>query len=130
MARFADINRRVLIVDDDPDVAPPIEAIARRLRFDVMMRKDGLDFECVVDEFRPTMIFLDLALPGRDGLELVGRLVANNYPGKLVVMSGWDVTQIQLVSNCASAQGLIVAGTLLKPFRICKLVDLLTNAAG
>src|SRR6185436_21098324 len=118
MGRFMDLNRRLLVIDDDPDVAPPIEAIARRLRFSVMMRKDGFDFERVVDEFRPTIIFLDLALPGRDGLELVGCLVMNNYSGKLVVMSGWDVTQIQLVSRFASAQGLTVAGTLPKPFQI------------
>jgi DNA-binding response OmpR family regulator len=128
MGRFMDLNRRLLVIDDDPDVAPPIEAIARRLRFSVMMRKDGFDFERVVDEFRPTIIFLDLALPGRDGLELVGCLVMNNYSGKLVVMSGWDVTQIQLVSRFASAQGLTVAGTLPKPFQIRVIVDLLTNA--
>lgn len=68
-------------------------------------------------------------MPGRDGMELIGYLAAGNYSGKIVVMSGSDPRYIQMSSAIAKTRGLIVAGTLPKPFRKRQVVDLLTRLA-
>jgi len=72
---------------------------------------------------------LDIAMPGRDGVELIGHLAAGNYPGKVVVMSGSDPRYIQMSSTIAKTRGLAVAGTLAKPFRKQQVTDLLTRLA-
>jgi DNA-binding response OmpR family regulator len=125
---MAAVNR-LLIVDDEPDIARLIEIPARALGFEVWSINDTDQFEKALQHLKPTIIFLDVAMPGRDGVELIAHLSAGNYPGKVVVMSGSDPRYIQMSSTIAKTRGLNVAGTLPKPFRKQQVVDLLTKLA-
>ena len=120
---------RLLIVDDEPGITRVIEAAARELSFEVVSINDTDQFEKALQQFKPTLIFLDIAMPGRDGVELIGHLAAGHYPGKVVVMSGSDPRYIQMSSTIAKMRGLIVAGTLPKPFRKQQVLDLLASLA-
>jgi DNA-binding NtrC family response regulator len=120
---------RVLIVDDEAGITRVIEAAARELGFEVLAIHDSDQFEKALGQIMPTIIFLDIAMPGRDGMELIGYLAAGNYPGKVVVMSGSDPRYIQMSSAIAKTRGLMVAGTLAKPFRKQQVTDLLARLA-
>lgn len=120
---------RLLIVDDEPGITRVIEAAAHQLGFEVLALHDTDQFEKALGQIKPTIIFLDIAMPGRDGMELIGHLAAGNYLGKVVVMSGSDPRYIQMSSTIAKTRGLIVAGTLAKPFRRQDVKDLLTSLA-
>lgn len=122
-------TNRLLVVDDEPGITRVIEAAARELAFEVMSINDSDQFEKALQQFKPTIIFLDIAMPGRDGVELIGHLAAGNYPGKVVVMSGSDPRYIQMSSTIAKMRGLIVAGMLAKPFRRQAMLDLLGSLA-
>jgi DNA-binding response OmpR family regulator len=117
----------LLIVDDEPGITRVIEAAARELSFEVVSINDTDQFEKALQQFKPTLIFLDIAMPGRDGVELIGHLAAGNYSGKVVVMSGSDPRYIQMSSTIAKMRGLNIAGTLAKPFRKQEILDLLTG---
>mgnify|MGYP003575897289 CR=1 FL=1 len=121
------LPNRLLIVDDEPGITRVIEAAARQLGFEVLAIHDTDQFEKALGQIRPTIICLDIAMPGRDGLELIGHLSAGNYPGKVVVMSGSDPRYIQMSSTIAKMRGLWVAGTLAKPFRKQQVLDLLIS---
>jgi DNA-binding response OmpR family regulator len=123
------VSNRLLVVDDEPGVTRLIAAAARKLQFDVLEIHDTDQFEKALAEIRPTRTFLDIAMPGRDGLELIGYLSASNYPGKVVIMSGTDPRYIQMSSTIAKTRGLWVAGTLAKPFRMAAVTDLLISLA-
>ena len=118
---------RVLIVDDEPGVARIIEFAARELGLEALSINSSEEFERAVDAIRPTIIFLDIAMHGRDGLELIACLAAGKYAGKVVVMSGSDPRYIQMSSTIARTRGLAVAGTLPKPFRKQTVLDLLSS---
>ena len=120
---------RLLIVDDDEGVARLIAAAARKIGFEVLAIHNTDQFEKALESLKPTMIFLDIAMPGRDGMELIRYLAAGNYPGKIVVMSGYDERYIQMSSTIAKTRGLWVAGTLAKPFRMSAVTDLLISLA-
>jgi DNA-binding NtrC family response regulator len=120
-------TNRLLIVDDEAAIARLIEQAAREVGFEVRAIFDSQDFEKAVQEIDPNIVFLDIAMPGRDGLELIGHLAASNFPGKVVVMSGSDKSYIQMSSTIAKARGLKVAGTLEKPFRRQTILDLLRS---
>src|SRR5688572_20530091 len=107
----------LLIIDDEPDITRVIEVAARRLGFAVLAIHDTDQFEKALGQIKPTIIILDIAMPGRDGMELIGHLAAGNYPGKVVIMSGSDPGYIQMSSAIAKTRGLWLAGTLTKPFR-------------
>ena len=121
---MADANR-LLIVDDEPAIARLIELCALEAGFAAKTISDSGDFERALQEFAPTVIFLDISMPGRDGMELIGLLAAMNYPGKIVVASGAGDTYVQISSAVAKSRGLKFAGTLTKPFRRQGLLDLL-----
>jgi DNA-binding response OmpR family regulator len=119
----------LLVVDDEPGITRVIEIAAREIGFDVMSINDTDGFEKALATLRPNIIMLDVAMPGRDGLELIGHLSASNYPGQIVVMSGTDPRYIQMSSTIAKMRGLTVAATLAKPFRKREVTELLARLA-
>lgn len=120
---------RLLIVDDEPEITRLIEIPARALGYEVSSINDTDQFEKALGKITPTIIFLDVAMPGRDGVEIIAHLSARNYPGKVVIMSGKDPLYIQMSSAIAKTRGLSIAGTLAKPFGKQQVVDLLTRLA-
>jgi len=121
------VTNRVLIIDDEPGITRVIEVAARELGIESLAINDTEKFESALATLRPTIIFLDIAMPGRDGMELIGHLAAGSYPGKIVVMSGSDPRYIQMSSTIAKTRGLWVAGTLAKPFRKQTVRELLVS---
>jgi two-component system CheB/CheR fusion protein len=63
---------RVLIVEDDADVASSLSRLIRRWGHEAKEAHDGPEALAVAAAFRPDVALLDLALPGMDGYE-VGR---------------------------------------------------------
>jgi DNA-binding response OmpR family regulator len=122
-------GKRLLIVDDEPGITSVIGSAALQLGFEVLSIHDSDQFEKAMQKLKPTIIFLDIAMPGRDGMQLVGVLAAANYPGKIVIISGSDQSYIQMLSAVAKTRGLMVAGTLQKPFRRQTVLDLLKALA-
>jgi DNA-binding response OmpR family regulator len=125
---MAAINR-LLIVDDQQEITRLIETFARTAGYDALSINDTDLFERALQQIEPTVVFLDIAMPRRDGMELIGRLAAGSYPGKVVLMSGADERYIQMSSTIAKTRGLLVAGTLAKPFRKQAVTDLLIGMA-
>ena len=120
---------RLLIVDDEPGITNVIEAVGRQLGFEALAIHDTDQFEKALQMIKPTIIFLDIAMPKRDGVELIAYLSAWNYPGKIVIMSGADPLYLQMSSTIAKTRGLRLGGTLRKPFRKQHVVDLLIELA-
>ena len=63
---------RLLIVDDEQDFANFISLVAREVGYTVRTVDRSLDFEFQLAEWHPTVVFLDIFMPERDGLELLG----------------------------------------------------------
>lgn len=118
-------TNRLLIIDDEPGITRVIEAVAQKLGFDVRAIHHSDQFEKALGQIDPTVVLLDIAMPERDGLELIGVLAAKSYAGKVVVMSGSDPRYIQMSSVIGKTRGLQIAGTLPKPFRKQDISDLL-----
>ena len=61
---------RVLVVDDEIDLAQLIEGYLRKAGLEVAVRHDGTEAVTAVRDFTPDVLVLDLGLPGIDGIEV------------------------------------------------------------
>ncbi len=63
-------KQKILIVDDDANIAELISLYLMKECFDTCIAEDGEDALAKFDEFQPDLILLDLMLPGIDGYEV------------------------------------------------------------
>jgi CheY-like chemotaxis protein len=68
------VVRRILVVDDQHDVADTFGGLLESLGQDVRVAHSGEEALAAAREFRPAVAFLDLAMPGMNGAELARRL--------------------------------------------------------
>ncbi len=79
---------RVLVVDDDPDVAEYTRTVLeRRTPFVVRAVHDASLARLAVDEFRPDVVVTDIEMPGMTGLELLVMLRAHRPELPVIVMT-------------------------------------------
>jgi len=64
------LTGRVLVVDDEIDLAQLIEGYLRASGLEVAVRHSGTEAVAAVREFVPDVMVLDLGLPGVDGIEV------------------------------------------------------------
>jgi CheY-like chemotaxis protein len=84
-------QRRVLIVDDIPDITEMLSELVTLLGHQVCVANHGLQAIELAREFHPDLVLLDLGMPGLDGFETARQLRAQP-DGKwieLIAMSGW-----------------------------------------
>ena len=109
-------RQRLLIVDDDVDLATTMAALAESRGYTVMVAHDGLAFRRAMESFVPDRLVLDLALPDCDGLELLRFLAARRCTCPIVVVSSHDQRMLDMVPSLGEGFGLDVRGVLQKPF--------------
>ncbi len=83
---------RILVVDDEQTIAGVIQRFLERSgrHFEVAVAKDGFDAGHRVGTFQPTVVFLDLLLPGVDGFEVCRRIKSSAATSstKVIAMTG------------------------------------------
>ena len=67
-------RRRVLIVDDEPNIVVSLEFLLRQQGYEVIVARDGEEALAAAAERRPDLVVLDVMLPGIDGFEVCRRL--------------------------------------------------------
>ena len=79
---------RLLVIDDEPDIAAFVLDVAGPMGFDARASSDGADFICIYEELRPTVLILDLQMPGLDGVELLEQLATRKCRACIILMAG------------------------------------------
>jgi PAS domain S-box-containing protein len=83
--------RRLLVVDDNRDVADSIRLVFDSLGIEVRVAYDGASALAICESWWPTDVLTDLSMPGIDGYELAQQLrrrLTGTRP-RLIAMSGW-----------------------------------------
>lgn len=80
------VRQKILIVDDDTNIAELISLYLTKECFETRMVEDGEEALRAFDEFQPNLILLDLMLPGMDGYE-VCRTVRKTSQVPIIMLS-------------------------------------------
>ena len=109
-------NFKILVVDDDTFIANILKRIVEKLGCDVKCIHDGNEVGNALIAYEPDVIFLDLILPGIDGVEIIRDLGQAGCKSKIVLMSGLDKRTLASVSLGAKQNSLDVIDAITKPF--------------
>jgi EAL domain-containing protein (putative c-di-GMP-specific phosphodiesterase class I) len=120
-------ENRLLVMDDDPDVGTFFGQVGEDLGFDVKVLTDPLQFAEAVSAFSPTVILLDLQMPGRDGIELLRELSGLGRNPKVLIASGLDSRVLTTASELGISMGVDIAGSFCKPIALDELEVLLVR---
>lgn len=110
-------GRRILVVDDDPDILGSIELALRSAGATTRTAADGSAAVSAIHDERPDLIVLDMMLPKASGLLVMEKLhELDNAPPVIMV------TANQGKRHQAYAESLGVAAYFLKPVPLARLV--------
>jgi len=84
---------RILVVDDEPNIADLISAALRFEGYDVGVAATGGEAMNLVRSFRPNLVMLDVMLPDFDGTEVCRRLRQQGEHVPVVFLTARDTTQ-------------------------------------
>jgi CheY-like chemotaxis protein len=84
-------SHRVLVVDDQVDIAQSLKDLLSLLGQDTHTAHDGPEALQAARDFKPELIFLDVGLPGMSGYEVVRYLRAQEEALKptIIAVTGW-----------------------------------------
>jgi CheY-like chemotaxis protein len=70
-------QKRILVVDDDPDVLDMVSQLLSETNYEVIPAADGLSALEAIEKWVPEVILLDLLIPELDGFGLIDRIKDN-----------------------------------------------------
>jgi two-component system chemotaxis response regulator CheY len=112
---------KVLIVDDVAVARDLLRAMLRSLDVkQIFDASNGIDAVSLFRRERPDIVFLDICMPGMDGLQALQAMLAEN-PAAFIVIESAEST----AENVRTALGIGAKGFIVKPFNMQKVRDIL-----
>jgi two-component system OmpR family response regulator len=108
---------RVLVVDDEANIAELISMALRYEGFDVRSAHTGTKAVSAAKEFRPDAVVLDIMLPDFDGLEVLRRMRATEPDVPVVFLTARDAVEDRVAGLTAGGDDYVT-----KPFSLEELV--------
>ena len=102
---------KILVVDDEPMVAALIADGLRDEGYEeIVIAHSGPEGLQVIERDPPDLVFLDITMPGMDGIEVLQRIRERSPDLPVIILSGWGTDQ-----QIEAARELGVTDVLQKP---------------
>jgi DNA-binding response OmpR family regulator len=114
------MSKRVLVVDDEPNIVMSLEFLMRRAGFEVAVARNGREALEALDGTPPDLLLLDVMMPEFDGYEVCERIRARPE---------WNATKIVMLTargrEVERERGLALGADayVTKPFSTRDLVE-------
>ena len=115
--------RKVLIVDDEPNIVVSLQFLMKKAGFDTAVARDGDEALTAVERFRPDLVLLDVMMPRRDGYEVCQQLRGSGWTDLKIVMLTAKGREAEATKGLALGADAYVT----KPFSTSELVDTVTR---
>lgn len=115
----ANSTKRVLLVDDDPEIIESIRIPLQAKGYAVLVARDGNQGLAMAERERPDLVILDMMMPKRSGFLVLEKLRRSHEAPLKVIM----ITANEGSRHKAYAEMLGVDDYLRKPFAMDRLMD-------
>jgi CheY-like chemotaxis protein len=121
-------EKRLLVCDDEAAVGRFVQNVAAPLGYDVRVTTSGVGLTEIYDDFKPTIILLDMVMPDMDGNEVIMWLADRGCTARLIIMTGYHPDYASHAKVLARYKGLGPVMALDKPFGVEELASALDAA--
>jgi CheY-like chemotaxis protein len=117
-------GRRILVIDDDLAIRVLLQAVLKRMKFDVDLAEDGAaGLDKLQADSSYDLILLDLMMPRLNGYEFIdqiGQRFGDNRP-HIVVFTAAGKRGVDKIPPAA------VCNSILKPFDLDTFIEIITD---
>jgi DNA-binding LytR/AlgR family response regulator len=110
------VKPRILVIDDESAIRDSLKMTLEYDGYDVMLAATGEEGVKLVEREAPDLVFLDIKMPGMDGLDLARVLARFATPPQVVFVTAYD-------DHAVDAFDLRATDYLLKPVRAERLSE-------
>jgi CheY-like chemotaxis protein len=117
-------GRRMLVADDNRDVATSMAMLLTLLGNEVVAVHDGIEAMKTAEAFRPQIVLMDVGMPRLNGLDATRRIREQTWGRAVIIIA---VTALGQESDRARSREAGCDGHLVKPLTLHELEMLLTE---
>jgi CheY-like chemotaxis protein len=128
MEKAANMSKRIVVADDDPDLVALMTLPLRKRGYEIATGGNGEEAIDLVRRYRPDLVILDVCMPLLDGLEACRRLKDDEQLKHIPVMLITATASLLPAPDVLYA--LQVEGYLIKPFPVRVLVEKIEQLIG
>ena len=111
--------KKILIVDDEPNIVMTLEYTFKKNNFEVFIARDGQEALDILENQLPDIIILDVMMPGvLSGLHVCRALKSRPLPPKVILLSARGRSEDLDAGMRAGAEAYLV-----KPFGPMQLIE-------
>lgn len=124
VSRLDGTGKKILVIDDDLAIRVLLQAVLRRMKFDVELAEDGaVGLEKVRQNGKFDLILLDLMMPRLNGYEFIEK-IGDELPDQrphIIVFTAAGKRGVEKIPTNA------VCNSILKPFDLEKFVEMISD---
>jgi DNA-binding response OmpR family regulator len=116
-------NRKVLVVDDEQDVAKALKVRLKANGFNVVLASDSIQGVTMASKEKPDLIILDIMLPGGGGFAVAERLKQSQVTHRIPI-----IFLTGIAGGEERAYRLGASGYVMKPYHPDELLETISRA--
>jgi len=120
---LATVGRRVLIVDDEPDLVETCVRLLARRKYSCLRAHSGQEGITLIEREQPLVVLADLYLPDIDGFSVIRHARGQSPPIPGILMTAY--TSAQVIDRAHEAGAMLY---LPKPFSDVDLIEAVGRA--
>ncbi len=118
---------RIMMIDDEAGITKVVGLAAEKLGFNFRSVTDSDQAVEQFLDFHPDVVFLDMIMPGKDGIDVLNEILSTGVPTRIVLVSGYGDGYLNLAEGLGAFHGTDRFPILKKPFRSAELISLMTS---
>ncbi|OYV67957.1 MAG: hypothetical protein B7Z74_08980, partial [Deltaproteobacteria bacterium 21-66-5] len=115
----------ILIVDDEASIRKSLEGVLSDEGYSCALASDGADALSRLESLRPSLVILDIWMPGMDGIETLRRMKAAQPETPVIMMSGHAT-----ISTAIKATKVGASDFIEKPLEIDVVLNAIRRVLG